>query len=94
MLSEYRRTFLEAICGKVSQIVTAIEDRRDLDKQYKFENINGAFLKKERSDSSRFIECCELETDDHSRDPAESDDDPQEHTRISMEKKLSVWITG
>ena len=62
------------MCGKVSQIVIAIEDRRDFDKRYKFENISGAFLKKEQSNSSRFIEYCELNTDDHSRDFAQSDD--------------------
>ena len=86
MLSEYRGTFLEAVCGKVSQIVTAIEDRRDLDKRYKFENITGASLKKERPDSSRFIEYCELETDDHPRDPARSNNGPQESTNVSMEE--------
>ena len=61
VLSEYRGTFLKAVCGKVSQIVSAIEDRGDLDKRYKFENIARASLKKERPDSSRFIEYCELD---------------------------------
>ena len=74
------------MCGKVSQIVAAIEDRRNLDKRYKFENITGATLKKERPDSSGFIEYCELDTDDHPRDPAESDDGPQGLTRVSMEE--------
>ena len=86
MLSENRGAFLEAICGKVSQIVTAIEDRSDLDRRYKFENITGASLKKERPDSSRFIEYCELETDDYPRDIAKSSDGPQESTRVSPEE--------
>ena len=87
MLSEYRGAFLEAICGKVSQIVTAIEHRRDLGKRYKFENITGASLKKERPDSSRFIEYCELDTDDPPRNPARSTDGPQESTRTSVEER-------
>ena len=70
----------------MSQIVTAIEDRRDLDKRYKFESITGASLKKERPDSNRFIEYCELDTDDHPRHPAEPDDGPQEPTRAPMEE--------
>ena len=74
------------MCGKVSQIVTAIEDRRDLDKRYKFENISGASLKKEQPDSSRFIEYCELDTDDPPRDPAQSNDGPRGLTRVSMEE--------
>ncbi|KAI4220681.1 MAG: hypothetical protein L6R40_008668 [Gallowayella cf. fulva] len=80
MLSEYRGAFLEAVCGKVSQIVTAIEDRSDIDKRYKFENITGASLKKEPPDSSRFIEYCELDTDDLPRKPAKPNDGPQELT--------------
>ena len=64
------------------------EDRRDLDKRYKFEKITGASLKKkERPDSSCFIEYGELKTNDHPRDPAKSDDGHQEHTRISREKE-------
>ena len=86
VLLDYRGAFLEAMCGKVSQIVTAIEDRRDLDKRHEFENITGASLKNERPDSSRFIEYCELDTDDHPRDPAESDDGPQGLTGVSMEE--------
>ena len=65
--------------------MTAIEDRRDLDKRYKFENIIEDFLK-EQSDSSRFIEYCELDTDDPSRDHDQSNDDPQRSTRVSMEE--------
>ena len=86
MLSGYRGAFLEAVCGKVSEIVTAIEDRSDLDKRYKFENITGASLKKEPPDSSRFIEYCELDTDDLPSNPAELDDGPQESTSVSMEE--------
>lgn len=70
MLSEYRGAFLKAVCGKVSHIVTAIEDRSDLNKRYKFENITGASLKNERLDSNRFIEYCELDTDNLRRHPA------------------------
>ena len=87
ILSSYRGAFLEAVCDKVSQIVTAIEDRRDLGKRYKFENIIGASLKNERPDSSRFIEYCELETDDPSESPAISEDGPQENMSISMEER-------
>ena len=86
MLSEHRGAFLEAVCGKVPKIVTAIEDRRDLGKRYKFENITGASLKKERPDSSRFIEYCELDTDDHPRNSDRSDDGPQEPRRVSSEE--------
>ena len=86
MLSERRGAFLEAVCGKVSQIVTAIEDRRDLDKRYKFESLTEASLKKEPPDSSRFIEYCELDTDDLPRDPAKSNDVVQQPTRVSMEE--------
>ena len=74
------------MCGKVSQIVAAIEDRKNLDKRYKFENITEATLKKKRSDSSCFIEYCKLDTDDHPKDSAESDDSPQELTRISIKE--------
>ena len=87
MLSEYRGAFLGAVCGKVSHIVTAIEDRSDLDKRYKFENITGASLKKERPDPSRFIEYCELDTDDLPRNPTQSNDGPQESTNVSMEER-------
>ena len=86
MLSEYRGAFLEAVCGKVSKIVTVIEDRSDLDKRYKFENITGASLKKERPDSSRFIEYCELDMDDPPRSPAKSSDGPQQPIRVSTEE--------
>ena len=86
MLSENRGAFLETICGKVSQIVTAIEDRSDLDKRYKFENIAGASLKKERPDSRRFIEYCELDTNDRPSDPAESNGGPQESTGALLKK--------
>ena len=85
MLSEHRGVFLEAVCGKVSQIVTAIEDRRDPDKRYKFKYITGASLKKERPDSSRFIEYCGLETED---------DGPQEPTRAAVEEGWCVCIAG
>lgn len=87
ILSDYRGAFLEAVCDKVSQIVTAIEDRRDFDKRYKFENITGASLKNEQPDSSRFIEYCELETDDPPKSPARSEDGPQENMSISMEER-------
>ena len=87
MLSEYRGVFLEAVCGKVSQIVTVIENRNDLDKRYKFENITEASLKKEPPDSSRFIEYCELDMDDLSRNAAESNDGPQESTNVSMKER-------
>ena len=87
MLSEYRGAFLEALCGKLSQIVTAIEDRRDLGKRYKFENISGASLKKERPDSSRFVEYCELDTDVLPRNAAKSNDGPQESTNVSVEER-------
>ena len=87
MLSEYRGAFLEAVCGKVSPIVIAIEDRSDLNKRYKFENITGASLKKERPDSSRFIEYCELDTDDLPKNAAESNDGTQESTNVSMEER-------
>lgn len=86
MLSEYRGTFFKVVCGKVSQIVIAIEDWGDLDKRYKFENIIGASLK-ERPDSNCFIEYCEPETDDHPRDSAKSDGGPREHTRVLMEEE-------
>lgn len=86
MLSEYRGAFLEAVCGKVSHIVTAIEDRSDLEKRYKFEKVTGAFLKKEPPDSSRFIEYCELDTDDLPRNPAKPNDGPQESTSVSMKE--------
>lgn len=86
MLFEYREAFLEAVCDKVSQIVTVIEDRSDLDKRYKFENIIEASLKKERPNSSRFIEYCELDTNDSPRSFAKSNDDPQESTRVSTEE--------
>ena len=87
VLSEYRGAFLEAVCGKVSQIVAAIEDRRNLGKRYKFENIIGATLKKERPDSSQFIEHCELETDYYPKDSAKSNDGPPESTRVSTEER-------
>ncbi|CAF9940049.1 MAG: hypothetical protein HETSPECPRED_002145 [Heterodermia speciosa] len=87
VLSEYRGVFLEAVCGKVSQIVTVIENRNDLDKRYKFENITEASLKKEPPDSSRFIEYCELDMDDLSRNAAESNDGPQESTNVSMKER-------
>lgn len=86
MLSGYRGAFLKAIYGKVSQIVTVIEDRSNLDKRYKFENITRASLKKEPLDSSRFIKYCELDTDNLPSNPTELDDSPQESTSVSMEE--------
>ena len=91
MLSENRGALLEAVCGKVSQIVTAIEDRRDLDKRYKLENIIGASLKKERSDSSRFIEYFEMDTDNHPRHPDRSDHGPQEPIRVINGGGMGRW---
>ena len=85
LLSEYRGNFLEAVCGKVSQIVTAIEDRRGLDRRYKFESIAGASLKKEPPDSSRFIEYCELDADDLPRSTAGSNDGFQDSAGASAQ---------
>lgn len=86
MLFEYRKVFLEIVCDKISQIMIAIEDRSDLDKRHKFENIIETFLKKKRSNSSRFIEYCELDTNDLSMNAVESNDDPQESMNVSMKK--------
>ena len=68
----------------------SIENRKNLDKRYKFENINEIFLKKKRSNSNRFIEYCELKTNDHFNDFVKSNDDFQKHIKISMKKKLNV----
>ena len=87
LLSEHRGNFLEAVCGKVSQIVTAIEDRRGLDRRYKFESIAGASSKKEPPDSSRFIEYCDLDADDLPRNAAESNDDFQGSLGASVEQE-------
>ena len=87
MLSEHREAFLEAVCDKMSQIMTAIKDQKNFVKRYKFESIIETFLKKKRSNSSRFIEYCELNTNDNSRNSAESDDDIQEFIKLSMKKR-------
>ena len=86
MFFEHREVFLEIICDKMSQIMIAIEDRSDFDKRYKFENIVEVSLKKKRSNSRRFIVYCELNTNDHTKDFDESDDDSQEFTRALMKK--------
>ena len=87
MLFEYRKVFFEIVCDKVFQIVTTIENRSDFDKRYKFENIIEISLKKEPSDSSRFIKYCELDTNDFLRNAIESNDDSQEFTNVSMKKR-------
>lgn len=93
VLSECRGAFLGAVCGKVSQIVTAIKDRRELNKRYKFESIGGASLKKEPPDSIRFIEFCELDTDDLPWNPAESNEGTQGSTSIPLEEGPALLIT-
>ena len=65
----------------------AIEDRNDLDKRYKFENIIEIFLKKKSSNLNRFIEYCELNTNDFSKNVVESNDDSKKSTNVSMKKK-------
>ena len=87
MLFEYRKVFLKTVCDKIFQIMIAIENRRELDKRYKFENINEVFLKKKQSDSSRFIEYCELNTNDSQISSAQSNDDSQKSTKVSMKKR-------
>lgn len=64
VLREHRGNFLEAVCGKVSQIVMAFQERSNLDKRYRFESIASASLKKEPPNSSRLVEFCELDTED------------------------------
>ena len=87
MLFEYRKTFFEIVCDKVFQIMIAIENRNNFNKRYKFENIIETFLKKKSSNSNRFIEYCELNTNNFSKNVIESINDFQEFTNVSMKKK-------
>ena len=84
---EYRKVFLEIVCDKVFQIIIAIENRKNLNKRYKFENITKTILKKERLNSNCFIEYCELNTNDYSKNFVESNNDFQKFTKATMKKK-------
>ena len=74
MFSKYRWIFFEIVCDKMFQIIIAIENWKNFDKRYKFENIIEIFLKKKQSNSNRFIECCELNTNNHLKNFVQSND--------------------
>ena len=56
------------------QIVIAIENRRNLNKRYKLENIIETILKKKQSNLNCFIEYCELDTNNYPRNLVECHD--------------------
>jgi hypothetical protein len=66
VLSERRVAFLRSICSSISQIIPAILNGSDSGIRYRFESIEGAVIKKERYDSDRFVELCEVDADESS----------------------------
>lgn len=61
VLDELRGNFLRKVSGLVAQHIDDILERRDLDRKYVFEGIEGISLKQEPLDSSSFIQFCQIE---------------------------------
>ncbi len=62
VLIEFRGDFLRTVSGLVSQHICEILYRKDLNRKYVFETLDGNLLKKEHLDSNNFINFCELDS--------------------------------
>lgn len=62
VLIEFRGDFLRTVSELVSQHICEILYRKDLNRKYVFETLDGNHLKQEHLDSNNFIKFCELDS--------------------------------